>query len=118
MKRSVAESLPGRTSVHTSNASFKVVSAPEQYCSAPLVKVERSLSDRYLKLFDSSLNIIGAKIATEPRIDKWSFQVKKKALYDRKSDPRDHTNWSTDYMPYETYCVIVPRTVLIKYKHL
>ena len=25
-------------------------------------------------------------------------------LYDRKSDPGDHTDWSTDYMLYETYC--------------
>ena len=32
-------------------------------------------------------------------------------LHDRKSDPRDHTEWSTDYMPYKTYCVIVSLTV-------
>ena len=38
--------------------------------------------------------------------------------YARKSGPQDHTDWSTDYMPYGTYCVIVPRVVLIKYKHL
>ena len=25
-------------------------------------------------------------------------------LYDHKSDPQDHTDWSTDYMPYETCC--------------
>ena len=32
------------------NAAFEAVSAPEQYCSAPLLKVERSVSDRFLKL--------------------------------------------------------------------
>ena len=34
VKRSVAESVPDRASVHTSNAAFEAVSAPEQYCSA------------------------------------------------------------------------------------
>ena len=56
MKRSVAESVPGRTSVHTRNAAFEAFSAPEQYCSAPLLKVERSVSDRFLKRSESSLN--------------------------------------------------------------
>ena len=45
---SVAESVPDRASVHTRNADFEAVSAPEQYCSAPLLKVERSVSDRFL----------------------------------------------------------------------
>ena len=36
--------------------------------------------------------------------------------YDRKSDPQDRTDWSTDHMLCKTYCVIVSRTVLIKYK--
>ena len=35
-KRSVAGSLPDRASVHTRNAPFEAVSAPEQYCSALL----------------------------------------------------------------------------------
>ena len=48
VKWSVAESVPDRGSVHTRNAAFESVSAPEQYCSAPLLKVERSLSDRFL----------------------------------------------------------------------
>ena len=43
-------------------------------------------------------------------------------MYDRKSDPRDHREWSTDYtrqdLPYKTYYVIVQHTVLIKHKHL
>ena len=41
VKRSVTESVPDRASVHTGNAAFVAVSAPEQYCSAPLLKVER-----------------------------------------------------------------------------
>ena len=36
VKRSVAESVPDRASVHTRNDTFEAVSAPEQYCSAPL----------------------------------------------------------------------------------
>ena len=71
VKRSVAESVPDRASVHT-------VSAPEQYCSAPLLKVERSVSDRFLRRSESSLNtFIGAEIATEPRFGKLSFQIKR-----------------------------------------
>ena len=46
VKRSVTESVPDRASVHTRNAA---VSAPEQHCSAPLLKVECSVSDRFLK---------------------------------------------------------------------
>ena len=69
MKRSVAESVLDRVSVHTRNAAFEAVSAPEKDCSAPLLKVERSLLDRFLKWSESSLNtFIGAEIATEPRI--------------------------------------------------
>ena len=78
VKRSVAESVPGRASVHIRNAAFEAVSAPEQYCSAPLLKVERSVSDRFLRWSESSLNtFIGAEIATEPRIGKLSFQIKR-----------------------------------------
>ena len=62
VKRSVAESVPDRASVHTRNAAFEAVSTPEQYCSAPLFKVERSVSDRFLKRSESSLNsFIGAE---------------------------------------------------------
>ena len=68
VKRSVAESVPDKASVHTRNASFEAVSAPEQHCSAPLLKVERSISDRFLKRSESSLNtFIGTEIETEPR---------------------------------------------------
>ena len=71
VKRSATESVLDRASVHTRNAAFEAVSAPEQYCSAPLLKVERSLSDRFLKLSESSVNtFIGAEIATEPRFGK------------------------------------------------
>ena len=71
MKRSATESVLDRASVHTRNAAFEAVSTPEQYCSAPLLKVERSVSDRFLKRSESSVNtFIGAKIATEPRFGK------------------------------------------------
>ena len=43
VERSVAESVPNSASVHTRNAAFKAVSAPEQYYSAPLLKVEHSV---------------------------------------------------------------------------
>ena len=67
VNRSVAESVPDKASVHTRNAAFKAVSAPEQNCSAPLSKLERSLLDRFLKRSKSSLNtLMGAEIATEP----------------------------------------------------
>ena len=71
VKRSVTESVPEKASVHTRNAAFQAVSASEQYCSAPLLKVERSVSDRFLKRSESSVNtFIGAEIATEPRFGK------------------------------------------------
>ena len=75
VKRSVSESVPDRASVHTWNAAFEAFSAPEQYCSTPLLKVEHSVSnrpaDRFLKLSESSLNtFIGAEIVTEPRFGK------------------------------------------------
>ena len=71
VKRSVTESVPDRASVHTRNAAVEAVSAPKQYCSAPLLKVERSVSDRFLKRSESSVNaFVGAEIATEPRFGK------------------------------------------------
>ena len=71
MKRSIAESVPDRASVYTMNAAFEAVSAPEQNCSAPLLKVGRSVSVRFLKRSESSLNtFVGAEVATEPRIGK------------------------------------------------
>ena len=67
VKRSVAESVPDRAAVRTRNAVFEAFSAPEQYCSAPLLKVERSVSNRFLKRSESSVNtFIVAEIATEP----------------------------------------------------
>ena len=71
MERSFTESVPDRASVHTRNAAFEAFSALEQYCSDPLLKVERSVSDRFLKRSESSLDtFIGAEIATEPRFGK------------------------------------------------
>ena len=62
VKWSVAASVPDGASVHPRDAAFKAVSAPEQCCSAPLLKVERSVSDRFLKR--------SAEFATEPRLGK------------------------------------------------
>ena len=71
VKRSATESVLDRASVHTRKAAFEAVSAPEQYCSALLLKVERSVSDGFLKRSESSVNtFIGAEIATEPRFGK------------------------------------------------
>ena len=71
VKRSVAESVLDRASVHTRNTALEAFSAPEQYCSTPLLKVERSVSDRFLKRSESSLNVfIEAETATEPRFGK------------------------------------------------
>ena len=71
VKRSVAESVLDMASVHTRNAAFEAFSAPQQYCSTPRLKVERFVSDRFLKQSESSLNtFIGDEIATEPRFGK------------------------------------------------
>ena len=56
MKWSVAESVPDRVSVHTGKIAFEAVSAPEQYCSIPLLKVESSVSNKFLKWSESGLN--------------------------------------------------------------
>ena len=58
VKRSFAGSVPDRASVHTRNSAFEAISAPEQNCTAPLLKVERSLSDRFSKRSESSLNTL------------------------------------------------------------
>ena len=71
VKRSITESVLDRASVHTTNAAFEAVSDLEQYCSAPLLKVEHSMLDRFLKWSESSLNtFIGAEIAMEARFGK------------------------------------------------
>ena len=57
-RRSIEESIPERASVHIRNVAFEAVSTPEQYCSSPLLKVERSVSDRFLKRSESSLNTL------------------------------------------------------------
>ena len=58
VKQSVAESVLDRVSVHTRNAAFEAVFVPEQNCSSPLLKVERSVSNRFLKRSESSLNTL------------------------------------------------------------
>ena len=45
-------------------------------------------------------------------------KFQEEGAYDRKSDPHDVTDWSTDYMLYKTFCVTVLCTILIKYKNL
>ena len=58
-----AASVLDRSSVYSRNTAFKEVAAPEQYCSSPLLKVERSVLDRFLKRSESSLNnFIGAEL--------------------------------------------------------
>ena len=105
VKRSVVESVPDRASVHTKNPRFEAASAPEQYCytSAPLLKVESSVSDRFLKRSGSSLNtFIGAEIATEPRFGKISFQIK------RKRCNWDHTgNASEQFLHHNRTLILV-----------
>ena len=49
VERSVAEGVPDGASVDTGNAAFKAASVPEKNCSAPLLKVKRSVLDRFLK---------------------------------------------------------------------
>ena len=79
MKPSVAENVRDRASVHTRNAAFEAVAVSEQYCSALPLKVERSVSDRFLKRSESSLNsFIRVEIAMDSSIGKWSFQIKRK----------------------------------------
>ena len=56
VKRSVAKCVFDRASVHTEDASSETSFAPEQNCSALLLKVEHPVSDRFLKQSGSSLN--------------------------------------------------------------
>ena len=41
-----------RASVHTGNASSRTIFVPDQDYSAPLLKVERPVSDRFLNSLD------------------------------------------------------------------
>ena len=83
VKRSVAESVPDRASVHTRNAAFEAVSAPEQNCSAPLLKAEHSVSDRFLKRSESE-HFYRSKNCNGTSFGKQSFQIKSEhcKLYD------------------------------------
>ena len=76
VKRSEAESVPDRASVHTRNASFKALTAPKDCCSVLLLKC--GTSDKFLKRSESSLNtFIGPEIAMEPRLANDLFKSKK-----------------------------------------
>ena len=56
VKRSVAKCVFDRATIHTENASSGTSFAPEQNCSALLLKVEHPVSDRFLKRSGPSLN--------------------------------------------------------------
>ena len=123
VKRSVAESVPDRASVHTRNAGFEAVSAPEQYCSAPLLKVERSVSDRFLQRSESSLNtFIGAEIATEPLFGKLSFQIKRGVATCRTDRACVHTGNASEQFLHHNRTLIpvhtVPEQLLKRSKNL
>ena len=111
VKGIVEESVPEGTSVHNRNAAFEAVSAPEQY-SAPLLKVERSVSDRFLKLSESSLNtFIGAEIATEARLVNDLFKSKgsvANCITDRASV---HTGNASEQFLYRNRILIPVHTV-------
>ena len=59
VKWRVAEIVSNGISIHTRNAVFEAVSAPEQYCSAPLLEVEQKLQ-RNLVLVNDLSNQEGA----------------------------------------------------------
>ena len=56
--------------VHTGNNSSGTIFAPEQDCSAPLLKVERPVSDRFLERSGPSLNT-----SVEAEILQWYFPL-------------------------------------------
>ena len=123
VKRRVAESVPDRASVHTRNAGFEAVSAPGQCCSAPLLKVERSVSDRFLKRSESSLNtFIEAEIATEPRFGKLSFQIKGSVANCITDRARFHTGNASEQFLHHNRTLIpvhtVPEQLLKRSKNL
>ena len=72
VKQSVTNYVSDRASVHIGNANSGTIFAPKQLCSAPLLKVERPVSDRFLKRPGPSLNtFVQAEIVTEPLIGKF-----------------------------------------------
>ena len=65
VKLSVAKCVLNRAPVHTGNASSGTIFVPEQDCSAALLKMERVVSDKFLKRSGPSLNLfVGVKITT------------------------------------------------------
>ena len=65
VKQNIAKWVSNRASVHTGNSSSGTIFVPKQDCSAALLKVERIVSDRFLKQFEPSLNtLVGVKITT------------------------------------------------------
>ena len=123
VKWSVVESVLDRASFHTRNATFEPVSAPEQYCSAPLLKVKLSISDRFSKRSESSLNtFIGAEIATKPHFVNDIFKSKgsvANCITDRASV---HTGNASEQFLYHNRTLIplhtVPEQLLKRSKNL
>ena len=113
VKRSVAESVPDKASVQTRNAAFEALSVLEQNCSAPLLKVERSVSDRFLKRSESSLNIsVGAEIATEPRFGKKSSGKSKISSANCMTDRAPvHTGNASEQYLHRNITLILVHTV-------
>ena len=124
VKRSVTESVPDRASVHTRNAAFEAVSAPEQYCSVPLLKVERSIADRFLKRSKSSLKtFVGAEIATKPRFGKYNLFKSKGSVANCMADrvPVHTGNASEQFLNRNKTLILVhtvPEQLLKRSKNL
>ena len=99
---------------HYRNAAFEAFSAPEQYCFAPLLKVERSVSDRFLTRSESSLNtFIGAAIAIEPRFGKKLFLYKSKGSVANCMTDKDpvHTGNASEQFLHRHRTLILVHTV-------
>ena len=64
VKQSVAKCISDSGSLRTGNASSGTIFAPEQDCTAPLLKVERPISDRLFIPSGLSMNtFVRAEIA-------------------------------------------------------
>ena len=74
-----SSNVQGRGFLHIRNAAFEAVSALEQSCSVPLLKVEHYIPNSLLKWSQDVTND-----AMEPHISTLSFQIKREhcKLYD------------------------------------
>ena len=123
LKRSVAESVLECASVHTRTAAFEAVSAPEQYCSAPLLKVERSVSDRFLRRSESNLNtFIGAELQRNLVLVNYLFKSKGSVANCMTDRASVHTGNASEQFLYHNRTLIpvhtVPEQLLKRSKNL